>query len=238
MVGLNEFKHMALKEAQALASKLNLGVTAAQPDELFLLKRLTTSDSEYVVQLDAKIQNSIWSGTKGLDFRNGFKAAAMSIGVLSVKVASSVEYFGAQLPIYWEDPNVFTDTAGSVLTESEAVAGIYMGDVTVKTNEGIRMDKHKLIQFRHVPQTQHGLVYSTDGTNDSSVTYHNQQDGGEVRSLGGIMTFMGGDDSEIRIRVECQDKTELAGNAARFNYLAIRLIGATVKGATTAQLNS
>lgn len=237
MIGINEFKHMALKEAQQLAQQLGLGVTAAQPDELFLLKPLTTSDSEYVIQLDAKIQNQIWSGASGLDFRNGFKAAAMAVGVLSVKVASGVSYFGAQLPIYWEDPNVFTDTAGSVLTESQAIAGIYMGDVTVKTNEGIRMDKHKLLQWRHVPQTQHGLVYSTDGTNASSVTNHNQQDGGEFRSLGGIMTFMGGDDSEIRIRVEVQDKTELAGNAARANYLVVRLAGATIKGATTAQLN-
>lgn len=240
MISVNEFKHMALKEAQSVAAGIGLGKSAAQPDELLLLAQLTATDSEYVIQLDAKIQNNVWSGASGLDFRNGFKAAAMAVGILPAKVASGITYFGAQLPIYWEDPAVFDTAASAVLTESQAVAGVYMGDITLKTNEGIRMDKHKLIQFRHVPQTQHGTVITNDGNTTpavSTVVYHNQQNGDEVRSLGGIMTFLGGDDSEVRIRVECQDKSELDGPATRNNYLAIRFVGATIKGLTTAMLN-
>lgn len=235
MNSVDKLKHIALVEGQNAAKRSGQNPGKAQPDELFLLAELTNAESEYTISIDQDDQKSIWKGAKGLAHRNGFKATAMAVGILPVLVNNGKVYFGAQAPSYFPDRNVFSAAATNVLTEAQALEGIYMGDVTIQTNEGIRIDEHKLLNWRTVQQTQESLQYTTDGTNDGSHVTSAIQDGSEFKTLGGVMTFMGGDDNYIKIRIRCQDKTDIAGTATRKNYLIIRLLGSNVKGQTTAK---
>ena len=103
----------------------------------------------------------------------------------------------------------------------------------MQTNEGLRIDRQPLRRFYTSNQTIAGTVLSTDGTNPGTQVLVDQVFGNEYKSLGGIYQVMGGDDNYINIHINTADKTHLAGNAARKNYLMVKLIGAEGKGKVT-----
>lgn len=234
-LNFNKLRQIAANVGQNATNKLGISKFNSQPDELFLLARLTTSDSEYRISVDHDVQQSIWGGTKGLAWRNEFYATAMAVGVLPVKVASSVNYFGAQAPLYWPDPNVFSQAATSVLTEAQALEGIYMGTHTFQTNESVRVDQVKTLGYRTVQQTQNAqIVTGFSGTTNTNYT-QNMQTGDEFKYLGNVMKLVGGDDNYISFNIQCADKTNIVGNTGgtRVNYLCVRLLGFVVKGGGT-----
>lgn len=236
-MSFNKFRQIAAAVGQQATGKLNISKFNAQPDELFLLARLTTSDSEYRISVDHDVQQAIWGGTKGLQWRNEFHATAMAVGILGVKVASSVSYFGAQAPIYYPDPNVFSAAAGSgVLTEAQALEGIYMGNHTFQTNESVRVDQVKTLGYRTVLQTQAASITTGFSGTTTAYTTQNMQIGEEFKYLGNVMKFVGGDDNYISFNLQCADKTNIAGTATRYNYLCVRLLGTVVKGGGTTKL--
>ena len=184
MNSVDKLKHIALVQGQNAAKRSGQNPSKAQPDELFLLAELSSAESEYTISIDQDDQKRIWKGAKGLAHRNGFKATAMAIGILPAKVDDDIVYFGAQAPVYYPDRNIFSAAATGVLTEAEALEGIYMGDVTIQTNEGIRIDEHKLLNWRTVQETQESLQYTSDGTNNSSHRTSPIQDGSEFKDAG------------------------------------------------------
>lgn len=220
-----KFKQIGVLASQRKARKLGLKKIKSQPDELILMMPLSPQESEYNILVDDKAQD--YPGAKGLAYRNEFDAVGMAVGVVPVKVVNGELMWGATAPSYFADPAVFTEIAGTAnLSESEAIQGIYWGDYSIQTNEGIRIDKQSLISFMHTQQTQ------------TSATTKAMIDGSEVKSLGAVVTFSGGDDNYIRIKIQCKDKTHIAGNADHQNFLCVRLIGAETKGGTTARIQN
>jgi len=238
-LSVNKLIQIAAAVGQAMGRKAGQSKFTAQPDELFLLARLTTSDSEYRISVDHDVQQGIWAGTKGLAWRNEFYATAMSVGILPAKVASGVTYFGAQPPVYFPDPNIFNQAATSVLTEAQALEGIYLGSHTFQTNESIRIDQVKTLKYRHAQTTQAAPVIQTgfSGTT-ASYSLQNEETGDQFKYLGNNMKLVGGDDNYISFNLQCADKTNIVGNSGgtRVNYLCVRLLGFVVKGGGTTTL--
>ena len=237
-MSVNKFRQIAAAVGQKATEKLGISKFNSQMDELFLLARLTISDSEYKISVDHDVQQQLWAGTKGLAWRNEFHAVAMAVGILPAKVASSVTYFGAQAPLYFPDPNVFNQTATSVLTEAQALEGIYMGNHSFQTNEAVRVDQVKTLSYRTVLQTQQASITTGFSGTTTAYTTQNMQYGEEFKYLGNVMKFVGGDDNYISFNIQCGDKTNIIGNSGgtRVNYLCIRLLGMVVKGGGTSKL--
>lgn len=236
MLGINTFRQVSAKVAQQVAAANGQTIQKAQPSELILMAALSASEGEYILNFDHDTQQNVAPITRGIQFRNGFQAMAMAVGILPVKVASGVKYWGAQAPVFFPDPNIFSGAATAVLTEAQALEGIYMGDWTLQTNEGVRIDRQPLISYRTVEEMQASTRVTGFSGTTSTFTTKPMQIGNEFKSLGGVYTIYGGDDNYIKIKIQCQDKTDLPGVATRSNYLYVRLLGTEVKGGTTAKL--
>ena len=217
-----KFRNIGLNLAKTKAGGKGMPAIKAQPDELILIKELTAEDSEYTLSLDDGAYVGI-PVAKALAYRNGFQAVGMAVGVLPVLLDGATPLWGSLKPEYYANPTVFNEPIGTAkLSEANAINGIWWGHFTVQSNEGVRIDKQSLLSWMHIQQTQ------------GSATTQAMFDGSEVKSLGGVIQFSGGDDNFIKIRVQCADKTHLPGNAAHKNYAIVRLIGASLKGETTA----
>lgn len=213
-------RNKAWRIAKEAARKMGLNVSKARPHELYLFAQLTVGDNQYTLDLKHEEQVKIFKAAEGLRDRNSFIAVGMSMGLVAVEVSGGSEIITGVAPIFWPDPTVFSEaTAG--LAEYKALESVYWGRHTLKTNEGVRIDKRPNMIFRTVQQTQH------------SANTRNMQNDVEVKELGAAIRFGGGDQNEIIIDIDCPDKTNLAGNATRNNYIMVQLTGAVIKGSTT-----
>jgi hypothetical protein len=216
-------RNAVMKLAQQAAASLGLTKEKARPHELILALPLSASDDTYTFNLDAAIAEKVLPEiTKGLEDRNSFIVIGAAIGFLPVPVIGGVEYPTAAAIEYHADANVFSEAAGTaILSEKQALESVHYGRISLKTNEGVRLDKMPMLYFRHVPQTQKGTATA------------NQFTGAEVKPLGAAVRFGGGDDNEVTISIKCKDKTKIVGNASRKNYLVVRLVGSIIMGSTT-----
>lgn len=201
---------------------MGLPTDKARPHELFLFAKLSTDEGQYTMKLNYEEQQRILNISEGLLDRDSFVAVGMSIGILPVPVIATVEYPSAAAPNFWPDPNVFdTAAGGATLSEAQALESIYWGRHTLITNEGVRIQKRPNQSFRTVQETQ------------GSASTANMQNDQEIKEIGAPVRYGGGDQNEIIIDIKCDDKTHLAGAAARQNYLMVGLYGAILKGSTT-----
>lgn len=211
--------------AMAAAAARGMDMSKVRPHTLILAAQLLANESNYAFDLRQSAQENILPGVvRGLLDRDGFIASAMAIGLMTVPVIGGKEYPTAGTVTFFPDPNVFAAPAAgapNVLTEAQALESIYFGDHTLKTNEGIRLDKNPNFLFRHVQQTQ------------GSAATTNMLTGAEFKDIGADVRFAGGDENEVRISTKCDDKTLIGGPADRNNYLLVFLLGAVAKGATT-----
>lgn len=211
-----------MRMAQAAAGKMGLAKTKARPHELILALPLRADEDTYTFSLNRESAEKVLPQiTKGLEDRSAFIAIGAAVGILPVPVISSKEYPTAAAIQYHPDGNVFNQAATTTLTEKQALESLYYGKMTLKTNEGVRLDKMPMLHFRTVNQTQ------------KTATTDNQFVGNEVKPLGAAVRFGGGDDNEVTISIKCSDKTDMIGNASRNNYLVVRLVGTIIKGSTT-----
>ncbi len=208
----------AWKVAVSAANSLGLDISKARPDELCLVAPFSASEGSYIIKLNDAIQKDILPFAKGLLDRDAFVAVGMSLGIIPVEIVSGNAVY--MPPKFWPDKNIFNE-ATSGLIEHKALEGLYWGDHTITTNEGKRITNRLNMTFRTVQDTQ------------QSATTDNVQNGMEIKELGAPIRFGGGDENEIQIRVRATDKTNIAGNANRLNYLFIGLYGAIIKGAST-----
>jgi hypothetical protein len=234
MNAVSVFRQASAKVAQVIAEKTGQTKLKAQPSVLRLFLPLSDSESEYTFNFDQDVQGNISPLARGLQFRNSFQAMAMAIGIMPVKTVSGTLYWGAAAEIYWPDPAVFSGAATSVLTEAEALEGVYQGSLTFQTNEGLRLDNHPTNIFRTVPETTRATITPFSG--GTAYNTYNSEFGQQYQSLGGVFNVMGGDDNYIKVKINTKDKSAIKGSATRTNYLVIELLGTEVKGNTTAQL--
>ena len=221
---VNDLTNIAVNAAQDTATGKGLSRRKARPDELILIVPLSTTESEYEIVLDDSEYRNI-PNAKGLKDRDGFVATGAAIGVLPVPIVNGNEQFTAANPVYYNDPEIFDTPAAdpaTELSEAQAINAIHHGRMDVRTNEALRIDNFPLRRFRTVQEP------------GGSAGDINQETGDEVKSLGAVVSFKGGDDNAIVIRFFCRDKALINGDADRNNYLYVRLIGASVKGDTTA----
>lgn len=208
----------------AAANKSGLPVTKVRPHTLILGAKLDPTESSYDLDLRDEKQSSILPGvTRGLVDRDGFIASAMGLALYSVPVIGGTEYPTNGQLAFFPDANIFAAAAAApgVLSETQQLESIYMGDHTLKTNEGIRLEKNPNYLFRTAHQTQ------TSGTTSNMLT------GIEYKDLGADVRFGGGDDNLITISHKCLDKTLIGGPAERNNYILVFLLGVVFKGGTT-----
>lgn len=202
------------------AKKLGLDPSKARPHELLLFAQLSTSNNQYILYLNHEDQKDVFEHAEGLLDRDAFIAVGMSLGIVPVEVASSVEITYGAAPTFWPDKSLFTE-ATSGIAEYKALEGLYWGKHSLKTNEGLRIDRRPNLGFRTVQQTQF------------SATTANMQNDQEIKEIGAPVRFGGGDENQIIIDLKVADKTNLAGNATRNNYIFVGLYGAIIKGAST-----
>lgn len=227
---INIAMNQNVKEARAAGQPK----TKSQPNELLLFEELTNDLSDYQIEFSHERQVAVSPLARGLKDRNGFDAAAMCIGMVSVPIVSAKLMWGAHSVHFFPNPNIFSIPKGSAnLSEAQALEGVYWGNFTLQTNEGVRIDSQPLRRFRTANRGQAGTVLSTDGTDTGSQVLTDEVTGNEYKSLGGIYQVMGGDDNYLKIHIKCLDKTHLAGNTDRKNYLMIGLLGAEGKGKVT-----
>lgn len=210
--------------AMAAATRAGMPKTKVRPHTLILGAKLNGAESAYDLDLRDEKQAFILPGvTRGLIDRDGYIASAMGLALYSVPVIGGKEYTTNGELAFFADGNIFDApvTAPGVLTEKQQLASIYMGDHTLQTNEGIRLEKSPNYLFRTVQQTQ------ASGTTSNMLT------GIEYKDLGADVRFGGGDDNLIRISHKSIDKSLIGGPAERNNYILVFLLGVVLKGGTT-----
>lgn len=210
--------------AMQAAVRKNMDMNKVRPHTLILAAKLDASESTYAFDLRQNAQETILPGVvRGLLDRDGFIASAMGLALFTAPVLGGKEYPTSGQMLFFPDPNVFDADAAApgVLSEAQALESIYLGDHTLKTNEGIRLDKNPNFLFRTVHQTQ------------GSGSTTNMLTGAEYKDIGADVRFAGGDENEVSVSIKCDDKTLIGGPAARNNYLIVFLLGAIVKGGTT-----
>lgn len=207
---------VAVKAAQ----KLRLNPSKARPHELLLFAQLSSSDNQYTLLLNHDEQKAIFEHAEGLLDRDAFIAVGMSLGIVPVEVSSGTEITYGAAPTFWPDKNIYTEATSGV-AEYKALEGVYWGKHSLKTNEGVRIDKRPNLGFRTVQQTQF------------SGTTANMQNDQEIKEIGAPVRFGGGDENQIIIDLKIADKTNLGGPATRNNYIFVGLYGAIIKGAST-----
>jgi len=212
----------ATRLARRAAKKMNVAAGEARPHQLHLWAELSTSENQYRIPLKDEDQRRIAPGVgRGLLDRDAFLASAIGLGLVPVPIINGEKFFTSAAPVWWPDPNVFNEAAGTAnLSEAAALEAVYWGTHSLKTNTGVRIDKNPNLSLRTVQDTQ------------ASANTANMQTGLELEEIGAIIRFSGGDENEIIIDLNCKDKTHIAGTAARTNYLLVVLDGAIVKGAT------
>lgn len=211
-------------KAMSAAVKRGMDMSKVRPHTLILAAPLSDQESKYEFDLRHKSQENILPGVvRGLLDRDGFIASAMGLAVISVPVIGGKEYPTAGVISFFPDPQIFDAPAAApgVLSEVQALESIYFGDHTLKTNEGIRLDKNPNFLFRTVHQTQ------TSGSTVNMLT------GDEFKDIGADVRFAGGDENLVTVGLKCDDKTLIGGPAERNNYLLVFLLGAVSKGGTT-----
>ena len=209
--------------AKRAARGLGLDHTKARPHKLLLFTQFDPNEGSYKFPVKHEDAKAIISLAKGLLDRDAFLAVRMAMGILSVPVIGGSEYPSAGELAFFPDPNIFDGPATNVLTEVQALSSYYWADITLQTNEGIRLDKMPAIGFRTVLQTQ------------GSATTLPMQNGNEFKDLESVVRFGGGDENEIIVKIDSGDKSAIAGPADRNNYGLIILDGAIIKGSTTKQ---
>jgi hypothetical protein len=210
--------------AMAAATRNGLTKTKVRPHTLILGARLDPAESAYDLDLRDEKQALVLPGvTRGLIDRDGFIASAMGLALYSVPFIGDKEYTTNGQLTFFPDANIFSAPAAApgVLTEAQQLESIYMGDHTLQTNEGIRMEKNPNILFRTAQQTQ------------ASAATSNMLTGIEYKDLGADVRFGGGDDNLIRIIHKSMDKSLIGGPADRNNYILVFLLGVVLKGGTT-----
>lgn len=212
--------------ARAMAAAVRGGITKTKvrPHTLILGAKLDSAESAYDLDLRDEKQAFVLPGvTRGLIDRDGFIAASMGLALYSVPVIGGKEYPTNGQLAFFPDANIFDAdvVAPGVLTEAQQLESIYMGDHTLQTNEGIRLEKNPNFLFRTVQQTQ------------ASANTANMLTGAEYKDLGADVRFGGGDDNFIRIAHKSADKSLIEGPATRNNYILVFLLGVVVKGGTT-----
>lgn len=229
---LNKSTEVALAYGQKVAASTQGSnkIGKARPGELRLIAPLSPNQSEYILSVDDGKYENYEAIARGLKYRNGFAANGIAIGVLSVKVNAAGDLmWGSETVHYHIDANYFDEAAADAVngfSEAEALNCIYTtGLLNVKTNEGVRIEKFPTRRFRTVHTTQHSATTVNESLNH------------EIKSLGGVLNFKGGDENEISLRFNCVDKTLIAGTATRKNFLVIDLVGSEIKGDTTSRLS-
>lgn len=209
---------------KAVSAAARRGMINVRPHTLILAAQLSSSESEYRFDLRQSAQEKVLPGVvRGLLDRDGFLASAMALGFAKVPVIGGKEYPTASQIVFHPDSNMFPEPAGAdhALSVEQALRSIYLGTHSLKTNEGIRIDKNPNFGFMTVQQTQ-----------ESNVTA-NMLNGQEVKDLGADVRFAGGDENEVIINTKCDDKTLIGGTDAYNIYALVFLVGAISKGATT-----
>lgn len=216
-------RNVATRLARKAAEKSGLPGTKARPHQLHLLAKLDPSENQYRIPLKAEAQSALSPEIgRGLLDRDSFIAIGYAMGIIPVPVIGGVPIFTAAAPVFWPDPNVF-DTAApdaNSLSENQTMESIYWGDHSLKTNEGVRIDKNPNMIFRTVQETQ------------ASGSTQNMMTGLHIQEIGAAVRFSGGDENEIIVNIKCPQKALIAGTATRQNYLLFILEGSIIKGAT------
>lgn len=210
----------AIRMAMKAALDLKLDPKNTRPHDLYLFAQLTSSKDSYTLKLDNDSQKKVISIAEGLQDRDSFMAVAYSLGILRVPIYGGTEYPAAGRLVYFADPNVFSTAATVTLSESEQVNHVYWGRHTLQTNEGIRINEARNLQFMTVQETQ------------GSASTLNMLTGMELKEIGAVIRFAGGDNNQIITTFDCEDKSLIGGPATHNNYLFWRLCGAIIKGAT------
>lgn len=222
-----------MKVAQGVAKESKMAKGKVMPGELIYVIPLNTSKGTYEINLATETGLTSIPLERRLEFRNNFIISAMAIGALKVPIIGGVTMWGASVPVFHEDATIFNTAAGAAsLSESQAIAGLWMGKFSLQNNEEQKIIDFPTRGFRTVYQTQQGGV--TDGTLGFPTV--NQQDGNEYKSLGGIVKLAGGNQNKIILNIQTEDKTHLAGTAAAPNYIYIAMRGAYLRGGTISEL--
>lgn len=216
-IGLHNAQRIAMNQA----TEMGLKPTEARPHELILAAALTTSDNNYTLSLDHKAQQDVLSITKGLEERDMFIAVAWALGIAKVPIINSTRHDNSAEIVYHPDAVVFPTAATVDLSEAQALMSIYLGQHTVKTNQGVRIDGSPNLGFLTRQETQ-GAAATVNMTN-----------GVELKEIGAALRFAGGDSNEITHKITCLDKTHIAGAATHANFIIMRLVGAVIKGGTS-----
>lgn len=219
--------HRATQMAMQAAPSMGLDPNKARPHIMIIAEKLGPTNQSYVLNLERKAQKDILKWSRGLEERDSFIGIAHALGLAKVPIIGGVEYQEAAQLTFAPDAALFSTAAGSaILSEAQALQAIFYGTHTVKTNQGVRIDRNSNFLFQTSQTTQHS---------GSTV---NERNGSELKEIGAAIRFAGGDDNSVSIDFECADKTHIGGavasGAGHANYLVYFMVGAIIKGGTTA----
>lgn len=209
-----------LEQALLEAKRMGLKAANVRIGVLRLYCPLDPADPNIVFPIDYEGQQKLHKLSQGLYNRDVFIAAGSSLGIQPTKIIDGKERLGNTPIYYFPDATVFNGAAtATAVSEAQALEALYNAQLSTKSDEAIRLNDFPTDIYRTVGTTQGG---------SNTVPEVN---GEQYKDLGRPMKFVGGDDSEVTIRLAStvSDLQNIAGTADHNNWAVMSFIGAVIR---------
>lgn len=212
-----------VENGREIAEKLGLKPTDVRTHQLQVHAKLGASNNSIDFNIARRIGAHVLDYL--LDENDFFVCHGIALGIRSVPVVSSIERPGNVQPHYFPDPNIFSvaATAGTV-SEAAALEMLYNADLSIVSNQDIRMKEFFTNRFRTVPETQTVTAAPTSVNSYYDIPYKNTYSG---------LGFEGGQNNviQLKFRNDAGEFSKIEGVAGtRVNYAVLQMEGILIVG--------
>lgn len=192
---------------------------------LRLYAKFEENDPILSFQIDKDDAIKVHPRAIGLLDRDKIRVRLASLGIQSVLVRTvndkEKRLYSNSPILHHADANYFDGPvpAGSYVSEAEALEMLYNAKMSIVTDETNRQDELDTSIFKFAGTTQH------------SSTTVNEYAEGHIQDLGRDITFVGGDMTEIQIKLENGDFAPAVGSGERENYAVLQFYSVVTKNA-------
>lgn len=213
----------AIERVRSYAKSLDLNPAAVRPQTLHLFAKLDPTVAAYEFEISDSKQ-LVCPIEVRLKDSSLFCANLFALSILKAPIAASVEYPAGAPLLSYPDKGIFNIAAGTAaLSESQALEMPYHGQLSMTTDQLVRLDRVSCEIFRYAPETQ------------NAATTHPSQALNLV-DLASSFFIWGDRKNTLSLRLpDGGDRTHIKGGAASQNYLVISIGGFEVVNAANSK---
>ncbi len=214
-----------LESHRTWAKKFGIDPADIRPQTLLLYAKLAANKETYYLQVTENGSVPVVGMERRLKESSLFFANQFALGLLKAPILSSVEYAAGAPIVFYPDKTIFSAAgSASALSEAQALEIVYHSTLTMKTDQGVRLDGLSCEVFRYAPTTQSGAAAQPS-------------QGIQLVDLATSFFIWGNRKNEFQLQMPSTgvERTNIAGAATANNYLVLAIGGFEVVNAANGQ---